>query len=95
MIDLKQIEESVNIVAKEFPIRKVELFGSYACGTNTDKSDIDLLVEFSTSAISLLIISALKFRLEELTGTEVDIIHAPVNEDSLLEIGKVVQIYEA
>ena len=30
----------------EFGVRRIALFGSYAKGTNTTESDVDLLVEF-------------------------------------------------
>lgn len=40
-------------------------------------------------------ISGLKYRLEEIMGVPVDIIHAPISEDALITIGKVVPIYES
>lgn len=64
MLTLLQIENSVKIVAKEYPIKKATLFGSYADGTFNEKSDVD-------------------------------IIHAPINRDSILTIQKVVPIYES
>ena len=55
----------------------------------------DLLVEFETEAVSLITLSSLKNRLEELLDTPVDVIHAPIPEGSILEIGKVVPLYAA
>ncbi|MDI6619613.1 MAG: nucleotidyltransferase domain-containing protein [Clostridiales bacterium] len=94
MITIEQIKHEVQEAAKEYPIKKVELFGSYAEGTHTDKSDIDILVEFSTSAISLLTLAALKYKLEERFKKEVDVVHGPLEKDSLLNIKKVIPVYE-
>lgn len=95
MLTLEQIIKDVSSVAKEFNIKSITLFGSYADGTNTDESDVDLLIEFNTSSVSLLTLSALKNRIEDILNLPVDIIHAPLPENSLIEIGKAVQIYAA
>lgn len=95
MLDIRKIREGIYTVAAEYPIRKVELFGSYAEGTNQEQSDVDLLVEFVTASVSLLTLSALKYRLEELLNTEVDVVHGPLEEGALITIGKVVPLYES
>lgn len=96
MLTLEQIKNAAEIVAKEYPITKIELFGSYARGTNTPDSDVDLLVEFEREArVSLLTLSGLKIRMEELLNTPVDVIHSPIPKDSILEIDKVVSLYAA
>ena len=41
MLDIRKIREGIYTVAAEYPIRKVELFGSYAEGTNHEQSDVD------------------------------------------------------
>lgn len=94
MLTIDQITEAARTVAKEYPIKRIELFGSYAKGTNTPESDVDLLVEFSKS-ISLLTLCSLKKRIEEILGTPVDVIHIPIPENSILEIDKVVSLYAA
>ncbi len=95
MLTIEQITNAAAAVAKEFPITKIQLFGSYASGKNTPESDVDLLVEFTTDAVSLFTLSALKIRLEELLGISVDVVHAPIPEDSIIELDKVVPIYAA
>ena len=95
MLTMQQIADSVQIASKEYPLRKVELFGSYADGRNTPQSDVDLLVEFVQPQISLLTLSALKFRMEELLGTDVDIVHGPLPEGSLLEVDRRIPLYGA
>ena len=44
MIPRTQIETFVREVARQFQPEKIVLFGSYACGTPTEDSDVDLLV---------------------------------------------------
>lgn len=95
MVTINEIFAAAKTVAKEYPIKCIDLFGSYAEGRNTVNSDVDLLVEFETEAVSLLTICSLKNRLEELLNTSVDVVHAPIPENSILEVGKVVQLYVA
>ena len=95
MLTVQKIEDCVRVASREYPLRKVELFGSYANGKNTPQSDVDLLVEFVQPRVSLLTLSALKLRMEELLGTEVDIVHGPLPEDSMLEVDRRVTLYGA
>ena len=46
---MNQIEDLARRLGREFPVRKVVLFGSYARGVATDDSDVDLLVVAETS----------------------------------------------
>jgi len=95
MLTVQQIADSVQIASQEYPLRKVELFGSYASGKNTMHSNVDLLVEFNQPRVSLLTISALKYRMEELLGTEVDIVHGPLPQDCMLEVERRIPLYGA
>lgn len=91
---IETLKNSVQIVAEEYPIKKVVLFGSRAEGMAREDSDVDLIMEFSLP-VSLLTLSTIRLRLEELLKVEVDIIHGPIRETDLLEIGKVVELYAA
>jgi predicted nucleotidyltransferase len=51
----------------------VGIFGSYARGENTEKSDIDILVKFKV-APSLLTLIKLENELSDLLGIKVDLI---------------------
>ncbi|MBR5980605.1 MAG: nucleotidyltransferase domain-containing protein [Firmicutes bacterium] len=95
MLTIGQISNGVKQAAREFPIRRAELFGSYARGTATEKSDVDLLVEFDDPIVSLFTLSALRFRMQELLGRSVDVIHSPVPADALIEIDRKIPVYEA
>ena len=95
MLTIEQIAKSVAVASLEYPLRKVELFGSYAKGTNRPDSDVDLLVSFTQPRVSLLTINALKYRMEELLGTSVDIIHGPLPEDSMIDADRRIPLYGA
>ncbi len=51
MIHPAEIENKLRklkpVLADRYHVRKIGYFGSYATGEQTDKSDLDLLVEFS------------------------------------------------
>ncbi len=95
MLDLQQIKDGVSIAAREYPIKKAELFGSYANGTNHADSDVDLLLEFTTPRVSLLTLNAIKYRLEDILNTAVDVIHGPLPENSMIEIDRRISLYGA
>ena len=95
MLTIQEITDGVTIVSREYPLRKVELFGSYADGRNTPRSDVDLLVEFTQPRVSLLTLNALKYRMEEILGTDVDIVHGPLPEGSILEMNRRIPLYGA
>lgn len=95
MLTIPQITQAVEMVAEEFNIKRVSLFGSYAEERNTPQSDVDLLVEFFLPTVSLFTLADIKHHLEELLGVEVDIIHAPLPQNSLINPKKVVEIYAA
>ena len=95
MLNLQQIKDGVHIAAQEYPIKKAELFGSYANGDYHAESDVDLLLEFSTPSVSLLTLNAVKYRLEEILKTAVDVIHGPLPENSMIEIDRRISLYGA
>ena len=94
MIDQNVLKNKIKDVAVDYPVKKIDLFGSYAEGRQTEDSDIDLLVEFKTPDISLFILSGLRIDIEESLGMSVDLLHAPLPEDSMIEIGRTVPLYE-
>ena len=96
MLTISTIISAAETVAKEFPIISIQLFGSYAENRSTENSDVDILVEFAPNAcVTLLTVSNIKIRMEELLNTPVDVITVPIPKDSILEINKVVQLYAA
>lgn len=72
-------EEIIGILSERFPdlaseygVRRIGLFGSYARGTPTEASDIDLVVEFERP-IGLRFVELGEY-LEQLLGTRVDLL---------------------
>ena len=96
MLSIEKIADVAKIIAKEYPIVKIQLFGSYAEGKNTPDSDVDILIEFdSVAVVTLLTLCRIKNQMEELLKVPVDVITLPIPEDSMLEINKVVSLYAA
>ncbi len=94
MQDFNTIRQVAVKLAEEYPIKKLTCFGSYAECTQTNDSDIDFLVEFSTPTISLIVLAGLKRRLEEHLEIPVDLIHAPIPQNSYITVNNKVLIYE-
>lgn len=91
---IEVIQEKVLEIIDDYPIKKVVLFGSRATGTNREDSDVDLIMEFFTP-ITLLMLSQIRYQLEEVLGLRVDVIHGPIRDTDLLDIGEVVELYAA
>ena len=94
MVTVNNIRESINDIVVKYPIKKISLFGSYADGSANEDSDIDLLVEFLPTNVSLFMLFDIKDEIENKLQKQVDLIHAPIDENSLIKINKVINIYE-
>ena len=92
MPTVENIRNTLNSLKTDYALRKVSIFGSYADGRATDASDLDLLVEFDSPAVSLVKLNALKYDLEDALGLPVDVIHAPLPAGSMITVGKVVRV---
>lgn len=91
MLSREEIVRAVAQVAAEYPVRAVHLFGSYADGTATERSDVDLYVEFSQSPVSFFKVMGFRAALERLLGKDVDIVKRyPEGDDEAM-----VCVYEA
>lgn len=74
-IECQTMTQKIADYFKTQPVVKVWLFGSFARGEQTPESDIDILVEYDSSArISLLSISHMMGELERSTGRRIDLI---------------------
>ena len=81
-------------IVPKYPIKKISLFGSYADGTANNHSDVDLLVEFLPSNISLITLYSIKCEIEDKLNKKIDLIHYPVDDSAFIKIDRVVNIYE-
>lgn len=88
----EKIYEAIIKAKAQFPITKVEYFGSYANGQATEDSDLDLLVEFSEPVVCLLQQIGLKYFLEDELGKSVDVIHSPIPKGAIIEIDRKVRV---
>ena len=91
---IDDIKNAVKDVAVEFPISRAVLFGSRANGTSTPESDVDLIMEFN-APVTLITISKIKNRLENILETNVDIVHGPLQDDDVIEIENEIEVYKA
>jgi len=75
MLTVQNIADGVSVASREYPIRRVELFGSYADGSSTPQSDVDLLVTYTDSdKISLMDIGGMVSDLRKIVHRPVDLI---------------------
>ena len=95
MPTMDMIQQAVEQAAADYPIKRVELFGSYANGTADADSDVDLLVEFSDNPTSLIHICGLRETLSELLHLDVDIVKLPRKPDDGMQIDRTVLMYGA
>lgn len=93
MKSMDAIRSAVSEAAMHYPVKRVDLFGSYANGLAKEDSDVDFLVEFSESPISLFKISGFQATLAELLQMNVNVVEAPLAPDSLLHIDRTVRVY--
>jgi len=77
MISLSEIKEIVESkrdhLSMAYGVKSISVFGSYAKKTQTNESDLDLLVEIS-KPISLLKLIALENYLSDLLELKVDLV---------------------
>lgn len=92
MLSLDQIRNAIIPLKSKYDLKHVDVFGSYADGSATDESDLDLLVEFETDSVSLILQNALKYELETALGIPVDVVHAPIPVDSIIQIKRTLRI---
>ena len=97
MLTHEQIVQAVEKAATKFPFKKVLYFGSYADGKATEKSDLDVLVEFPKDArISYLDVMDFKQDLENELCISVDVVGLPLTERAQkhLILKNTVPVYE-
>ena len=78
---IDEIKQIVFPIAKKYGVEKVYLFGSYARGEATEKSDIDLRVTAS-NIHSLFVLGGLYSDLEEALNKSLDL----VTTESLINV---------
>ena len=95
MPTLDMIQQAVCTAAAQYPVKRVELFGSFANGTADENSDVDFLVEFSENPTSLVHLCGFRETLSELLKLDVDIVKLPRKANDGLMISRTVNMYGA
>ena len=72
MLSIPRIRECIAPICKKYPIRKAYLFGSYARGNATEKSDVDLRIEGDIKSFFML--GGIYSALSDALGTELDLL---------------------
>ena len=72
MLSIPIIRERIAPVCKKYPIRKAYLFGSYARGNATEKSDVDLRIEGDIKSFFML--GGIYSELEDALGMKLDLL---------------------
>lgn len=94
IITINQIKVAIESVVDEFKLQEVRLFGSYASGKITKKSDIDLIVRFKDKEfITLIDVMMLQQALEGILGKKVNIVELPLNPAIMLKIKNEILLY--
>ncbi|HOK29043.1 MAG TPA: nucleotidyltransferase family protein [bacterium] len=88
-MNIEEIREKILPILKKYKVKRAGIFGSMARNEETEKSDIDILVELPDEA-SLLDLVGLKMELEEVLRKKVDVltydsIYPPLREPILSE----------
>ncbi len=84
--DIAEIRRIIVPILKKNGVVKAGIFGSYARGEATKKSDVDILIKFNARARkSLLDIVELELELEEKVGKKVDLVEYSVIHPRLKE----------
>lgn len=71
-----QFREQIQTIASRHRVSNIRVFGSIVHGTDTENSDLDLLVE-PTSETTLFDIGGVQFEVSELLGIKVDVLTPP------------------
>ena len=73
MLSIAEIKRTVEPIVKNTKVEKVVLFGSYAKGIASEKSDIDICL-FSNGAITGLAFFDLKSKFEDSFNVNIDLL---------------------
>jgi len=96
MYSIDTIKERITPIAKDYGVKRVYLFGSYANNTANDESDVDLLIEKGVP-LSLVMLSGMLQDAKEALGVSVDLITTDgIEPDFQKQIsGSEILLYEA
>jgi predicted nucleotidyltransferase len=77
----ESMQNNLSHIKRMYHVKSIGVFGSYAVNLETDRSDIDVLVEFEEGFDTFDNYMDLKFYLEDIYQKKVDLVmnDAPIN----------------
>jgi len=84
MVDINRIKTVVSDTAEQYGAKRVLLFGSYARGEATNKSDIDLRLD-KGNIRGLLQLSGFRIALEDKLNLSVDVLTTESLDEGFLD----------
>jgi predicted nucleotidyltransferase len=82
------IQSHKDNLRRDFHVREIGVFGSFSRGTQEEKSDLDILVDFEET-VDLFEFIKLKDHLSDICGTSVDLVTIkalkPLIKDNILK----------
>lgn len=86
-------KDEISSISNKYGVSNIQLFGSVARKEDTDKSDIDILIELEDDR-SLFDLIGFKYSMEELLNKKVDVVtidslHETIREKVLRETVKI------
>jgi len=94
MLTIESIKQKIIPLAEKYQVSKIDLFGSYANGNMTEKSDVDFLVKFKEDVPSIFAVMGLQEELKKQLDISVDIVTLPLTRPEYLKIERTVNVYE-
>ena len=83
--EIESIKRKILPVLKKQKVTKAGIFGSYARGEQTAKSDVDILVEINQN-IGLIGLISLKMRIENAIKKKIDLVEYESIREELKEV---------
>lgn len=74
MLTIEEIKRRIEPIGKRHQIKTIHLFGSYARGEATEKSDVDLLIDVSDQDIDLFDLGGIYSDFQEVLNTGLDLV---------------------
>ena len=94
MLNIESIKQKITPLAEKYKVAKIDLFGSYANGNMTEKSDIDFLVKFKEDVPSIFSVMGFQEELKKQFDISVDVVTLPLAQPEYLKIERTVNVYE-
>ena len=94
MLTIESIKQKIIPLAEKYQVVKIDLFGSYANGNMTEKSDIDFLVKFQENVPSIFSVMGFQEELRKQLDISVDVVTLPLTRPEYLKIERTVNVYE-